>query len=226
MVYDGKVFPLDINGNSLSDFIRSLVDKAHGIFYYSVLYDVERETFLRLGIHSGDMLKSALLQKPWNDFRYGQSFFWSSDTPSGFADALFQAFAGNDRLTIDALIAHFPYVPSEKIRQTLALDNRFMHVREGSYGLTSSIQLDNDECAENARAILAEVAGKGFCSLKQYMFPRSLELNGDVERSAIETKFYRQYLMQSCDRHNTFSVVSAISRRWVDILTSGSGTPA
>lgn len=194
--YENKVFPR-VDQAALLQFVQSLVVVAHGIFCSTTLFEKEAETLVRMGIQSEALLRFVLA------IRSSHKYFTidGSIRPVRLDEALMAAFAEKERWTRDDLKVRFPYVPAEKIWQTLLQDKRFACVGDCTYTLFSSIQLDRDECNKNAREMMVHIADEGFYSLKQCAFPHSLELNGDVDPSAVYAAFFRDYLALNYDKH-------------------------
>lgn len=201
IIHEGKAFPRPSGENSPVDFILSLVEKAHGIFYYDALFEKERETFIRMGIQSGDMMKSVLKEIAPDSFEYKSGHFSSKGTSPKLSSKLRKAFNEKDRWSRAELEDRFPYVPFEKIRFEISRKAYLVNLGNKTYGHTAAILIDKEEGTRNAESIKAEVEGKGFCSLANYSFARSLELNGDVKESAVEDKFFYKYLSETYDRH-------------------------
>lgn len=202
MVHGDKVFPVgDADGTSPAAFVKSLEERSHGIFFYDELFEKEADAFTRMGVQSGEMLRAVLRKEAPAAYVYGKSTFTLPDVPHAVADIVAAAFPERTEWSREELEGIFPYVPAEKIASILATDARFVRVSEGTYRLLSGILLDERECRNNVHAAQDEISRKGFFSLASASFERSLERNGDVLLSAVQTAFAERFLSSDFDRH-------------------------
>lgn len=202
VVHDGKVFPVSNSPEQSPDsFVKSLEGRSHGIFFFDALFDAEAGTFTSMGVLSGEMLRTILKKTAPDTYVYGRSFFTLPGSPHTVADAIESAFKVKGEWSREELETFFPYVPADMLVSVLAQDDRFVRVAEGTYRLLSGILLDEDECRQVAMMAAEEVSRTGFFTMTADLFKRSLERNGDVSPSAIQTAFFGRFLSDRFDRH-------------------------
>ncbi len=202
LVHDDKVFPVGgASGRSPTTFVKSLEERSHGIFFYDELFEKESDAFTDMDIQSGEMLRAVLRKESADAYVYGKATFTRPGIPHAVADIIAEIFPERSEWSREALAEYLPYVPPEKIASVLATDSRFVRVSEGTYRLLSNIQLDEEECRENVLAAEEEISRKGFFSLASASLERSLDRNGDVLLSAVQTAFSARFLSTDFDRH-------------------------
>ena len=203
VVHDGKVFPVSNSPEQSPDsFVRSLEGRSHGIFFFDALFDAEADTFTSMGVLSGEMLRTILKKTVPDTYVYGRRFFTLPGSPHTVADAIESAFRTvMGEWPREELESFFPYVPADMLVSVLAQDDRFVRVAEGTYRLLSGILLDEDECRQVAVMASEEVSRTGFFTMTADLFKRSLERNGDISPSAIQTAFFERFLSNRFDRH-------------------------
>lgn len=203
LIHDGKVFPISLSAkHSPESFVKSLEGRSHGIFFFDALFDAEADTFTSMGVLSGEMLRTILKKTVPDTYVYGRSFFTLPGSPHTVADAIESAFRTvMGEWLREELESFFPYVPADMLVSVLAQDDRFVRVAEGTYRLLSGILLDEDECRQVAVMASEEVYRTGFFTMTADLFKRSLERNGDISPSAIQTAFFERFLSNRFDRH-------------------------
>ena len=194
LFHDGKVFPVSRSTDHSPElFVKSLEGRSHGIFFYDELFEKEAESFTQLGVQSGEMLRTVLKKMSHEAYVYGRVSFTPHGRPATMEDVLEAAFKTKGEWSRGELESYFPYVPADKIVAVLAQDGRFVRVAEGTYRLLADILLDENECQEVSRM--------GFFSMTADAFRRSIERNGDISPSAIQTAFFERFLSDRFDRH-------------------------
>lgn len=204
VMHDGMVFPNPIKtgGTTLVEYITNLAHaQRQELFYYNALFDAKMKPFVKMGILSGDMLKSALRQTAPDAFNYGRTSFSMPKHTLDLAETIKDVFAVKDEWSKSGLSESLPFVPVEKISHILANTKDFVRVAEGVYRLASSILFDDNEAKDTIGLVARAVDENGFYSLAESSFTRSMEMNGEMYRYSFLVEFYDRYLAADYDRH-------------------------
>ncbi len=202
VTHGDKVFPsADAEGKTVADFAMEIVEAATGPFFYDCFFEAHAAQLTKMGVQSGAMLRDYLRTDDGGRLVFGKSSFSVRGGPESVEDAVSAAFAAKPTWTRQELEDRFPYVPGDRVLAVLAQESKFVRIAEGEYRLASAILLDAEECEEAARRVEEGVREDGFFSMADCTFERSMERNGDIFLTALQTRFFDEWLSDRYFRH-------------------------
>lgn len=202
VTHGDKVFPsADAEGKTVADFAMEIVEAATGPFFYDCFFEAHAARLMKMGVQSGAMLRDYLRNDDRGRLVFGKSSFSVRGGPESVEDAVAAAFAEKPTWTRQELEDRFPYVPGDRVLAVLAQESRFVRIAEGEYRLASAILLDEEECEEAVRRVADGIREDGFFSMADCTFERSMEQNGDIYLTALQTRFFDEWLAGKYSRH-------------------------
>lgn len=202
VTHGDKVLPAaDAEGKTVADFAMEIVEAATGPFFYDCFFEAHAARLTKMGVQSGAMLRDYLRNDDGGRLVFGKSSFSVRGGPESVEDAVAAAFAEKPTWTRQELEDRFPYVPGDRVLAVLAQESKFVRIAEGEYRLASAILLDAEECEEAARRVEEGVREDGFFSMADCTFERSMERNGDIFLTALQTRFFDEWLSDRYSRH-------------------------
>lgn len=202
VTHGDKVFPsAGADGKTLVDFVTEIAEQFEGPFFYDCLFDAEAGRLTKMGVQSGAMLRDHLRHDSGGRLVCGKNSFSLRGAPDSVEDAVAGAFAEKPTWTRQELENRFPYVPGDRLLSVLAQESTFVRIAEGEYRLASAILLDEEECEETVRRVAEGIRENGFFSMADCTFERSLERNGNIYPTALQTRFFDEWLADRYSRH-------------------------
>ena len=202
VTHGDKVFPpAGAEGKTVADFAMEIAEQANGPVFYDCLFESEAERLTKMGVQSGAMLRDHLRHDTGGRMLCGKNSFSRRRAADSVEDAVAGAFAEKPTWTRQELEERFPYVPGDRLVAVLAQESRFVRIAEGEYRLASAILLDEEECEEAARRVAEGIREDGFFSMADCTFERSMERNGNIYLSALQTRFFDEWLAGRYSRH-------------------------
>jgi len=131
ILHGEKVFAIPSHGKQdLLILLNRLLREGHQLFFYDEFYDVHADFLQAVNIFSSELLKTVLSR--YFSLKYSRDYFSKSDDVSVKTEVQ-RCFGTAVSLSFDQLKRKLPYIPLEKLKQSLASNKDYVWVNTGVY---------------------------------------------------------------------------------------------
>lgn len=201
MDFEGKIF---IIPNSAKKKIRALIEKCllHGtrVVYFTEFYRKNEQWLLEANIVSSDML-AVVLRDLFPELSHKKDCFGHVNSSiAGILESEILRIWGEDiLLDYGQLAERLPYIPVERIKQTLGHNGDFIRNSKETFSHICRIEITKGE-GETIRAAAARTcAARGYASIADLLPEEIAERNYELSAAAVHSAAYRICLADGFD---------------------------
>lgn len=197
MMMEGKIFIKSATSKSeLVSLIESIFASGNSIIYYDSF--IERHSALMEKIHiaSEQILRETLCKAETNYF-FSKNYFSNQNKTTeenAVSREVIRVWDNKVKKSVDELSELLEYVPEEKIRFYLAVNNNFVWVSEGVYTCVQKLIMAEEEAGKVYNIAKQEIDRKGFISLSSLPLEDVLEENYELPESTVRIMVYNKFL--------------------------------
>lgn len=197
IISNGKVFLESADANEkIEKTINSLFEKGISVIYFSCFIDSYQVLLDEVHIASEDVLKDLLIKKR-NDLYFSRNFVSNKEKMTeevAVTSEIKRVWKDEILRSVEQLSERLPYIPEEKIRFFLSVNNMFVWVSEGVYTRVDTLLVTEDEEKNIKEFVNKEIEKKGFVSLSEIPLGDIVEQNYELTESSILNTIFIKFL--------------------------------
>lgn len=206
----------DGDKNSLVSLINRLVAEKNLLLYYDELFDIHAEFMAEIHIFSSALLKTTLLEL-FPSFSFSRSYFTTQRSVTIESEIL-RCFDNTSYLQYEQIKKMTPYIPIDKIKQILSLNDDYIWTELGTYTHTSKLEIDFDEWAQIEDQIETELKTYSFISLASIDIPKCIELNSELSSTAVKNGLFKIFLSDRYEKRGNIVTKKGIELNSNDVF--------
>jgi hypothetical protein len=173
----------------LINLIMQIISEGNRLFYYDKFYNVHATYLQDLKIFSAELLHSFLCELLPSLYYF--KYYFTITNNVTIESELLHCFNDTICLSYEELNDKMPYIPLDKIKQTLALNSSFIWVKKGVYTHTSKFQIDYNELSAIKAKIKNELSIHNYFPLISLDLAHNLELNPELSETAVRNGLFQ-----------------------------------
>lgn len=197
MMMEGKIFIKSAASKSeLVSLIESIFASGNSIIYYDSFIERHNALMEKIHITSEQILRETLYKAETNYF-FSKNYFSNQNKTSeenAVSREIIRVWDNEVKKPVDELSELLGYVPEEKIRFYLAVNNNFVWVSEGVYTCVQKLIMAEEDARKVYNIAKKEIDRKGFISLSSLPLEDVLEENYELPESTVRTMVYNKFL--------------------------------
>ncbi len=201
MDFEGKIFIVPKNAK---EKIRTLIEKyfldGTRVVYFAEFYGKNEQWLLEANIVSSDML-AIVLRELFPDLSHKKDCFGHINSSIGgiLESEILRTWGEDVLLDYSQFAERLPYIPIERIKQTLGQNGDFIRNSQGTYSHISRIEITDGEREAIRNAAARTCAAHGYASIADLLPEEIAERNYELSAAAVHNAAYRICLADGFD---------------------------
>lgn len=201
MDFEGKIFVIP---NNAKRKIQTLIEKClfdgTRVVYFTEFYGKNEQWLLEANIVSSDML-AVILRELFPDLSHKKDCFgYVNSSIAGILESeILRAWGEDMLLDYGQLAERLPYIPVERIKQTLGQNGDFIWNSIGTYSHISRIEITDGEREAIQATAARTCAARGYASIADLLPEEIAERYYELSATAVYNAAYRICLVDGFD---------------------------